>query len=310
VLVRYCHIFQGNQVSSDQYSIRRVPLRTLWIKGIRTFWQLRRQLALIWLITIASPVLLINLWQLPNSLRAVDSIYQVIDTPVPGKGPEITDLINILSPFLAELVGSAALVFLVLGCGWMSTLHIVDRYFQGFPPYPISELIRRTLSKLVLGGGFFIFGLGGILGIAGVAGFPILDLLAAMIFMIPVYQVACNASLFESIGSGLRLDYASHFKGGRFLALVQLALLSLFSSLLVIGVYELSSWIFSQWMSLSVNSIAEGTTFDPLFFTLGIVTVQHIVIASLCLAIPVIQMTMHYWLNSIPHLLKYEGTAA
>src|SRR5688572_15403211 len=101
-------------LSSDQYPIRRVPLRSLWIKGIRTVWQLKKELGLLWVATIVVPFAVADSWLLPG---AVDAVKQLQDSVSADKTTDITAIMTTLTPILTSLTATYFALFLAVGFG-------------------------------------------------------------------------------------------------------------------------------------------------------------------------------------------------
>jgi hypothetical protein len=286
--------------------IRRVPLRTLWIKGIRTIWQLRMRLGIVWLACVAIPALYLNLNQ---NLRALEITNQLGAQTQAQKVPDIVEIITEISVFIAQSFSQYCLVLLVFAFGWMMSLVIANRYFQGFPQAGWSIVLSQSISRLAWGG-FVAVAVGLTFGAAGIAGFPILDLLAVVLLMVPAYQVGASTRFFRGVADCVSLKYGAHFKGGRFLAIVQLAILSLFVSSLIVLLNQCFHWSIDFVAS---NSISGQTISNPADFPLAnvaLVIMRDIAVATIIFLIPTYQMTLYYWLYSIPRSMPASGIMA
>ncbi len=249
------------------------------------------------------PFVYLNLRQNP---RALDISQHLSTQTTSQKSPDIVEIITKISNFIAEGLSYYSFVFFAFAFGWMMSLVIANRYFQGFPQTGWMVVVSEAASRLV-GGGLIALAIGLLFGAAGIAGFPILDLLAVMLLMVPAYQIGSKTRFLRSIIDCVSLKYGAHFKGGRFLAIVQLAILSLFVSSLVVLLNQCFYWSieFVAANSIFGSSSAQATSFP--FANVLLVILRDVSVATVVFLIPTYQVTLYYWLYSIPRSMPENG---
>jgi hypothetical protein len=280
---------------SEQTQNRRVPLKSMWIKGIRTWWLLRKEILVLWVAGGLIPSAYCNLRFEKASANVFTNIGQWQLAPV-GEAGGIMALGQILRPAFDVLLSGVMLqaIFAVVTWAWLLKLAREHVGQQAAATPPLLTL-RPSLRDIVATIFIMIFAalVGGLFSMF----LPPLAILAFMVLFALPLRVYFGMTVFPALTSALTLKFVKNLQGG--------AMIAILFHLTVAMTISLASYFATSLGNFLVVPAAQfGPNAAPILSVL-----LESAIMILVFAIPVFQISFLAWITSLPQILGFQPTS-
>jgi len=279
---------------SEQAQQRRVPLKSMWIKGIRTWWLLRKELLILWLAGGLIPSAYCNLRFERAATQVFTNIGEWQLAPV-GESGTIFALGQILRPAFDMLLSGVLLQALFAVVTWVWILKITHEHLGQQSVSSSSMMRMRPTFRDFMAAIFVMFSAAFVGGIFSLFLPPLAVVAFMVLFALPV-RTHDRSSIFAALANAMTMKFVKNLQGG--------AMIALLFHLTVAMTISIASYLVT---SLG-NSLLSLTSSGPSYVAPVLSVILESLVLLLVFAIPVFQASFLAWITSLPQILGFKPT--